>query len=373
MQHAVELLLDLELVPVGRDRGDERSGVGWIVPVGLDQAVGDRKARGRAELRLELCRPGLEVAEVAHEPRPPRLRERRLLLVAGQDRHVLDALADEQILQLGVLLEVHPPAAELHVIERWHGDEHVASLEELGHRPVEEREHERADVRAVHVGVGHHDHAAVPQVGDVELVAETGSDRGDHRLDLGVREHLVDAVLLGVDDLPAQRQDRLRHAVARLFRRAAGRVALDDEELRQVGILDRAVGELARKRRVLERALATRELARLPSGLAGVAGGNGLLDDLPSLGALLLEELRELLVHHSLDEAGDARVAQLRLRLPFELGVAQLDRDDGGKTFAGVLALEVVVLLLQEALLARVLVERARQRGTEALEVGSAF
>ena len=124
---------------------------------------------------------------------------------------------------------------------------------------------------------------------------------------------------------------------------------------------------------VSERALAPRKLARLPSGLAGVASGNGLLDDLASVGALLLEELRKLLIDHSLHETGDPRVAQLGLRLPLELGAAQLDGNDGCKAFPGVFTFKVVVLLLQEALVARVLVERARQCGTEPLEMGSAF
>ena len=67
---------------------------------------------------------------------------------------------------------------------------------------------------AVDVGVGHHDHPVVAELLDVELVADAGADRRHHRLDLGVREHLVDAVLLGVDHLAAQRQDRLEVLVA---------------------------------------------------------------------------------------------------------------------------------------------------------------
>ena len=60
-----------------------------------------------------------------------------------------------------------------------------------------------------------------------------------------VLQHLVDARLLDVEDLAAQREDGLRRAVAALLGRAAGGVALDDEELGQRRVLDRAVGELA--------------------------------------------------------------------------------------------------------------------------------
>src|SRR6266511_841219 len=97
------------------------------------------------------------------------------------------------------------------------------------------------------------DQLVVPGVLEVELlVAHAGPDCGDQRLDLDVLKHLVDAALLDVDDLAAKRQDRLSVAVAGLLRRAAGRVALDDEELCQRGIANRAVGELPRQRRVLE-------------------------------------------------------------------------------------------------------------------------
>ena len=69
----------------------------------------------------------------------------------------------------------------------------------------------------------------------------------------------------------------------------------------------------------------------------------------------------------------DPGVPELRLRLALELRVAQLDGDHGGEALADVLALEVVLLLLQQPLLARVLVERAGQRRLEAGEVRAAL
>ena len=130
-----------------------------------------------------------------------------------------------------------------------------------------------------------------------------GADRGDHRLDLVVRENLVDAVLLGVDDLPAQRQDRLVRPVAAHLRRAAGAVALDDEELARTGIVDRAVGELAGQRHRLERRLAPRQLARLARCLACARAEIALLIICARVRRVLLEELGELLVDGLLDEA----------------------------------------------------------------------
>ena len=188
----------------------------------------------------------------------------------ARDLHVLDALADEELLELRLLLDVQLLRPELHPVERRHREVDVAALDELAHVPVEEREDQRADVGAVDVGVRHHDHVVVAELRDVELVENAGADRGDHRLDLGVREHLVDPVALGVDHLPAQRQDRLEGAVAGVLGGAAGRVALDEVELGDLRVANRAVGELAGQRGVLERALAPRQLPRLPRRLAGV-------------------------------------------------------------------------------------------------------
>ncbi len=219
----------------------------------------------------------------------------------------------------------------------------------------------------------HHDHLVVAGLLDVELLADAGADGGDQRLDLLVGEHLVDAVLLDVDDLPAQREDRLGVPVPALLGGAAGGVALDDEDLRQRGVAHRAVGELARQRRVLERRLAAGEVTRLAGGVAGAGGVDGLADDLGGVLRVLLEELGERLVDDRLDEALDRRVAELGLGLTLELRLGDLHRNDRGETLAHVLAGEVGVLLLQLAAGARVIVDSTRERRAEAGEVRAAL
>src|SRR5439155_6344565 len=92
--------------------------------------------------------------------------------------------------------------------------------------------------------------AVVAQLGDVEVVAaralaDAGAERRDERQDLVARDELLVARLLDVEDLAAQRQDRLELAIAPLLGRAARRIALDDVDLAQRRILLLAVGELA--------------------------------------------------------------------------------------------------------------------------------
>src|SRR6266540_1834274 len=363
-----QLLVRLrELVPIPRHRLDGLVYVARGLRLELDEAVRDHEVRRRRiEVGAQARQPAVVLDEHLREARPLRRRELHLRAVARRDVERGNPLACQQFLELRVLLEVELLVAQLDPVERRDGDVHVAALDQLRHLPVQERQDQRTDVRTVHVGVGHDDHAVVSELRDVELVAEAGAQRRDHRLDLVVRENLVDPVLLAVDDLAAERQNRLVRPVAAHLRRAAGGVTLDDEELGGLRILDRAVGELARQRRRLKRALSPRQLTRLARREPRAHRGDTLVDDLPRIGRIFLEELRDLLIDNLLDDAAHPRVAELRLRLPFELRVLQLHGDYAGETFADVLSIERLVLL-QQSLVAGVAVQR---RGQCTLEAG---
>ena len=121
-------------------------------------------------------------------------------------------------------------------------------LDQLRHLPVEERQQQGADVRAVDVGVGHDHDLVIAQLLDIELLVP---DRRAQRLDQGPdflgAEHAVEARALDVENLALERKDRLIVAVAALLGRPTGAVALDQEQLGQCRIALLAVGELARQ------------------------------------------------------------------------------------------------------------------------------
>ena len=123
----------------------------------------------------------------------------------------------------------------------------------------------------------------------------------------------------------------------------------------------------------VHRPLAPGEVAGLARRLAGLGGVDRLAADGARLGRVLLQVLGQPLGQRGVDEAGDLGVAELGLGLALELRLAQLQRDDRREPLARVGALQVVVLLLQQALGARVVVERARERRAEAGEVGAAL
>ena len=263
------------------------------------------------------------------------------LLAGGERQHrLLESALDQVVLERALVLQVLLRFAARDLIERRLRDEEMAA-----HRPaaricrIEEGEEQRADMRAVDIGVRHDDDLVVAELGGVELVlADAGAEREDQRADLLGGEHLVEARALDVQDLAAQRQHRLVVAVAALLGRAAGRVALHQEELgeRRVALL--AVGELAGQRGHVERALAARELARLARRFACRGGFDDLADDDLGLGRMLLEPGAERLVDDALDHRPHLGGDQLVLGLRREFRVGHLDRKHAGQALAAILA-----------------------------------
>jgi len=293
--------------------------------------------------------------------------------VEVQHAHVLDAQLDQHPRQVPVVVDVALLLLALDLVERRLGDVDEAALDQLRHLPVEERQQQRADVRAVHVGVGHDDDLVVARLLDVELVvADARADGGDHRADFLVAEHPVEARLLDVEDLAAQRQDGLELAVAALLGRAAGRIALHQEQLAQRRIALGAVRQLAGQRAGIQRAFAAGQIARLARRLAGPRRQHALLDHLAGDRRVLLEVRRQPLVDDGRHDALDLAVAQLGLRLALELRIGHLDAHHRHEAFADVLAGHRV-LFLQQLVGAAVDVDHARQRAAEAAQVRAAL
>ena len=99
---------------------------------------------------------------------------------------------------------------------------------------------------AVGVGVGHEDDPAVAARLEVEGPARAGADHLDDRGALGVLQHVADRGLLDVEDLAADRQQRLELGVAGQLGGAERGVTLDDEQLGALVVVGPAVGELGR-------------------------------------------------------------------------------------------------------------------------------
>ena len=202
--------------------------------------------------------------------------------------------------------------AHVDPVQRRLADEEVAFLDQFGQVAEEEVEHQRRDVVAVGVGVHEQDDLAVAEALVAELVARPGADDGDEVAEFLVLHHLVRRQVFAVEDFPLQRQHGLVDVVAALLRRAAGRVALDDEQFGVVAVGRFAVGQLARQAQPPTGGRLAFHLGRRrPTGFAGLGGEHDAADD--QVGGRLVVVQPGL--ERRADEVVDGR---------FEFGVVQL-------------------------------------------------
>ena len=88
---------------------------------------------------------------------------------------------------------------------------------------------------------------------------------------------------------------------------------------------------------------------------------------------MLLEVIGEAVGHDLERQRAHIGAAELGLGLALKLRVGQLDRDNGRKALAHIVAGQVGVFFLEQVLLARVIVDHAGERGAETLKVHTAF
>src|SRR5690606_37295729 len=157
-------------------------------------------------------------------------------------------------------------------------------------------------------------------------------------------------------------------AVAALFGGTAGGIALDDVEFGPGRIAVGAIGEFAGKTAAAHDALAD-GFAGLAGGFAGAGGVEAFVDD--PLGDLRvgLEIIFEFLADDSLDDPVDLAIGKLGFGLSLEARFGDFDRDDGGEALAGIVAGDVRVLFLKEAVGLRVGVDDAGEGGAKAGKV----
>src|SRR3990170_6112468 len=259
-----------------------------------------------------------------------------------------------------------------YLVQRWLRDVHVACVNHWLHVPEEEREEEGRDVLAIHVSISHGHYLMVPDLLEYELRLYPRADRGDQRADFLVLQHLVELCLLHIQDLPLQRENRLELALpARLGTPPRAR-AFHDKNFRLRGIPLLAVREPPREVEPLEEPLAAGELPRLPRGLSRLCREDRLLEDRLRGLRGLVQELHELLVHAGVHDSLHLGVPQFHLRLPLELGLGNLDREDRREALAAVVAVEALPAL-HVLVSFRVVVQRPGERRLEADQVCAAL
>ena len=88
---------------------------------------------------------------------------------------------------------------------------------------------------------------------------------------------------------------------------------------------------------------------------------------------MLLQVIGKAVGHDLERQRAHIRAAELGLGLALKLRIGQLDRDNGRKALAHIVAGQIGVFFLEQVLLARVVVDHAGERGAEALKVHAAL
>ncbi len=157
---------------------------------------------------------------------------------------------------------------------------------------------------------------------------------------------MIDARFLDVDQLAANRQDRLVTAVAALFGGAAGGIALDNVKLGQFRIALGTIRQFARQPAAGERAFANR-LARFARRFARARRRQHLIENAPRDRRVLIEVSHQPVVNSRVHHAVDLGVDELHFGLRFEARIRQLDAQHANQTFAHVVAGNGRILVLQ--------------------------
>ena len=275
----------------------------------------------------------------------------------------------QKLLLVTLVAGVGGLAALGQAVERRLGKVEVALLDQARHLSIEEGHQQGGDVGAVDVGVGHDDDPLVTQLVGVELTAGAAAERLHDVGDLLVALQLVFRGAGDVQDLAAQRQDRLAFAVARLLRRAAGGIALDQEDLRALGARRGAVRELARQAQLARRVLPLEVLL-----LAPPQAFLGPLDDPfqqgPGAFGVAAQPVVEVILDRRFDQLRGDRRGEAVLGLSLELGVVDEDRQHGHAAAQQVVGGQLAGLAVADQL--AVGLHAAQQAAPEALLVAAA-
>ena len=91
-------------------------------------------------------------------------------------------------------------------------------------------------MRAVLIGIGKNNYLMIVKIRQIEIVADTRSERAYYRSYFFVFKNFFYSLFLGVKRFASERQNRLMLSVSALLRAAACRIALNDKYFVEFGL-----------------------------------------------------------------------------------------------------------------------------------------
>src|SRR5215467_1815369 len=117
-----------------------------------------------------------------------------------------------------LVLQVHLRLPTLDLVEGWLRNVQIAAFDHWPHVTEEKGQKESTDMRPIHIRIGHNDDAMIADLLNVKIITTNPSPKSRNEyLNLLTAEHLFEACLLNVENLPPQRENRLKITVAPLL------------------------------------------------------------------------------------------------------------------------------------------------------------
>ena len=260
------------------------------------------------------------------------------VIIPDHEGRMFHRLVHEHVIHPTVIEDIGRFLAAGQLVERGLRDVHMAAAYELGHLPEEKRQQQSADVRTVHIGVGHDDNSTVPKFADVEIFADTTLQRLDQGSDFLEAEDLIEPCFFDIQEFSAEGEDRLIDVVSATLGAAARGVTFDQEDFGLFDIVTGAVGELVGHAARVEGAFSLDQLAGFASGFTRLCRQRRFQGDLFCFARMFFEPGAEALAHHLADETLGFLIEELLFGLVVELRIADLDADNRSQAFPQVIA-----------------------------------
>ena len=225
------------------------------------------------------------------------------------------------------------------------------------------------------VSIGKDDDFAVFEVVQGKAFINAGPQGSNEAAEFLIGEDLIQMLLFNVQGFAAEGKDSLETTIPALLGAAACGITFHDEELVILPVASGAAGELADQRSGLQLAGFTDVVTGFAGSFPGLGGTHRLGDD--GVGNFLVfqvvQPVQQLLGNDGFHSGAHFTVAEAALGLAFKLGILDHGGQDTGEAFAEIFTCQVVILFLQQADAAGIIVEALCKGGFKTGLVGAAL
>ena len=230
----------------------------------------------------------------------------------------------------------------------------------------------------VDIGIGHDDNLVVAQLLQIYgfrifLRSNRNSQGLKDHLDFFTFKYPMHHGFLHVQNLSAQRQNRLKTPVPSLFSRSTRRVSLYQKNLTLCRIVIRTVSQLTRQSGSAQYRFTLYQLPGFPGSMTGRSSKDHFIHNGFCLLGMLLQIILQCRSNRLCNRCSNLRIPQLGLRLSFKLRFGHLYRNDCRQTFPKIIAVDIEFQFRKHSVFFGIRLQSSRQSTLKAGQMRTAF